>query len=648
MDANAGVADPAAQGPPPGVTLTPLTPPGASGPPPGVTLTPLPGASATPPPAPTAAAPDFGANPNGEGTYQMFGPQGRKAVPYSQVDLANKSGMTLTPADRMRYSKDLAADPKINAQADQLAGDTNSPQQNVGRGALKDVLQVPNTVLGWLDSITNKLQPSTNPKEDLKGGAENLENRAMPGITEPVHGAGEMTGAFASELAQWLYGEGEARAAFEGLPLAQRLKKLASEADYFEKHPNIAKVAASGLRNTAQGIGAGAQSLLHGASPKEAAENGLLAGGGGAVLDAAAGGASGIVKKLTPETRTIEGVQTVISKTPPVTPQAAAGAEAYAKTAQEIGRGHLEDLNSASAAPHTTWGIDEAGNFTEPKTSVSIPPVDVDEALKNTHDFTGVSNAMVKANDAAYNALDTATNGEFRKANEAMKQARANMFNGTDNGAPEYKNAQARVEALFDSLDSGTQNKSGIDLQAIKNSWRQSYVLADIGKALDRSITGLPGDTSVSQAQRGLNGNVLSKQIRKIVEVKGIDNVRAALGPGRLENLQDLADATKTNAGRVGVNKAIRFVSEALPVAYLGFKAGEHFGGIPGGMVGAAGAEAGILGVKRVYDAVRTNPRIGKNLLFAIESGANPKNYAPLIAAMIANDNNQQQSGEEK
>jgi hypothetical protein len=32
---------------------------------------------------------------------------------------------------------------------------------------------------------------------------------------------------------------------------------------------------------------------------------------------------------------------------------------------------------------------------------------------------------------------------------------------------------------------------------------------------------------------------------------------------------------------------------------------------------------------------VRSNPAIAQNLLFAIDAGANPKNYGPLIATMI-------------
>ncbi len=39
--------------------------------------------------------------------------------------------------------------------------------------------------------------------------------------------------------------------------------------------------------------------------------------------------------------------------------------------------------------------------------------------------------------------------------------------------------------------------------------------------------------------------------------------------------------------------------------------------------------------MQKVLNAVKTNPRIGQNFLFALESGATAKKYGPFLATMI-------------
>jgi hypothetical protein len=41
------------------------------------------------------------------------------------------------------------------------------------------------------------------------------------------------------------------------------------------------------------------------------------------------------------------------------------------------------------------------------------------------------------------------------------------------------------------------------------------------------------------------------------------------------------------------------------------------------------------MGIRRVIDDMIMNPRIAKNILFAVDSGARPANYAPGIAKML-------------
>jgi hypothetical protein len=654
--AQGAAPNPTPSGPPPGVTLTPLPSASASaaaGPPPGVTLTPLPPASsATPPAASQTQGDPLTANPGGEGTYQMQGPQGTLGVPYSKVEYAKKQGLSLTPTDAGRYTKDFMADPVTRRVAGEAMSSID-PSGGLATGAIKTAVQVPNTLLGWLDTIANKAQSAAEgsnakPEPSWKQGAENLENRVMPGITEPTHGVGETTGGIAEQMAEWLYGEGEARAAYEGLSQAGKLKQLAKVTGFLEEHPVIA----GAIRHSMSGAAAAGQQLAHGATPTQAAEAGVTAGAGGVALESAGELAQGAVRRIAPEMKTVGATEIPVSKgnaPKPPTPAQAAGAQAYANEARAAAAPHLEALNAATPEPHMTWGIDDAGNYTEPVQSAGLPNVNVDQLLSTTHDFTGVAQKMTQANSAAYDALDKMTGGDFRKVNEEVKAARAVA---DESGSPEdwdkYKNAQTKMSNLLDGVDKGTANAGNINLQAIKNSWTQSYALADIGKALDKSLNGLPGDTAVSQAQRGINGNTLDKQLRNVARsYGGADNLRDVLGPGRLENLQAIADATRTNAGRTMLNQGIRSIAEYLPASYLGYKIGEHLAGPTGGAAGAASADAMMYATRRVLNAVRTDPRIGQNLLFAINSGARPASYGPLIAGMMVKANTEQQQPQE-
>jgi len=68
------------------------------------------------------------------------------------------------------------------------------------------------------------------------------------------------------------------------------------------------------------------------------------------------------------------------------------------------------------------------------------------------------------------------------------------------------------------------------------------------------------------------------------------------------------------------------------PIAAGGYLG--HLAGIPW-EAGAAAGWAASAASKRVMDAVLTNPKVAQNLIFAMESGARPEHYAPMIAGMI-------------
>lgn len=598
------------QGPPPGAVATAIAP-ASQGPPPGAVATPI-GQSSP------AATPDITANTKGEGVYQMKGPKGIAGIPYSNVPAAQNQGYDFSNSsnEAIRYNSDYDADP-------------NRPQ-DLMEGVGKGINQGAALTAAGLAHIVRKVTGTTNSQTGTEKKLQQF------GEGTPNDTGAQDFGKFVESAGEFLTGD----EALKGLSYLDKMKQVLPVLKVLEKSPLLAKIVDAAIQQGTVGAAQGA--AKSGGDLGATTTEGLVSGAFGGGAELAGGLATKAVNALKPEVRTVGGVPIAVPKAnlphPPTAAQAA-GAEAYANEARAAVKPHIEATNAASANPHFTWGIDDAGNYTEPVQASVTPKVNATDVLNETHDFTGASQKLIQHNAAAYDALDKFTDGKFREVNDEVKAARAATADGSEASQEIYQDAQDKMTDLFNSIDQNTANQAGIDLPTLKQSWTNAYTLADIGKSLDRSLNGLPGDTAVSQAQRGINGNVLEKQIRKVVESRGIDNVRVALGPGRLENLQAIAAATKTNAGRAAFNKGIQFVSHALPVS-LGY----HMGGI----YGAAGAEGAMLATQRVLDAVRTNPEIGQKLLYAIHYGARPENYAPMVAAAVAQMQQKQEQYPEK
>jgi hypothetical protein len=75
--------------------------------------------------------------------------------------------------------------------------------------------------------------------------------------------------------------------------------------------------------------------------------------------------------------------------------------------------------------------------------------------------------------------------------------------------------------------------------------------------------------------------------------------------------------------------------------AVLGGVAGHFAGSWAGGAGIGAASGAAFEGIPRVLDAIKTNPKIAQNFLFALDSGASAEKYAPFVAEMIQRLNTQ-------
>jgi hypothetical protein len=241
------------------------------------------------------------------------------------------------------------------------------------------------------------------------------------------------------------------------------------------------------------------------------------------------------------------------------------------------------------------------------------------------------------------------------------------MRKGEQGAAQLYKQKLGEMDQLIDStgreltpeMKAAGLRQTGGELTkemkaAAKSGFRQSYMLRDFGNLWDRNLNGVPGASQASQAQRGINGRGLLTDLQRAVKLYGRPQVEASLGPGRLENLEDIAQQNVTEKQRAQFNIGIKNVAQELdrlnkeaarsrpaqtqglsPMAKrdLAMSVGAGVAYATGGptyplMVGAAT-------VHDVFNAIKTNPKIAKNFLFALQSGATAERYGPFIATMI-------------
>ena len=581
----------------------------------------------------TGSAPETpNANPRSEGVYQMQSPDGRAVqIPYSNVKTAGPQGYRFSNQGELaRYAKDHSADPIDEGAVDKyldnvpwwdMPGHALNLLSGVGTGVEK-------TAAG-LDRAVRGNGPLTGPEEQLQLAAATPTKGGMQAAGEAGENVGEF---FSGEELLGLVGK--------GLQGAEKLKAATQAAQLLERHPLIAKLVKIGQNAVRQGTIAGAQTYAKtGGDTGAALATGLETGALGGGIEGAGALAKGAIARLTPAVST--------------------GAADYAGEARAAVRPHLESVSNAiegggAAAPRASseTGIipAKAGAIMPRETAAAAaaakpPALDVDRVLNTVHDFTGAADRLADVNNAAYDALDKVTGGQFRQVNSEVSRAQKAAWKGGPEQAQTYKEAQQKMEDLLSS----TQGISRDTLQAVKDSWKASYQLRDMGDIWDRAINGIPGASKVSQAQRGVNGNVLMNGLQRAVRDYGRPQLEATLGQGRLENLENIARLNQTNGKREVFNRGVTEVARYLPI-YLGAKIGEHVAGFPGEIGGVLVGGAVKPAMDAVFDAIKANPKIGQYFTYAIDAGADPKKFGPILATMIqqANTESSRQQQEEE
>ena len=623
------MASPAAvPGLPAGAVVTPI-----SGLPPGATVTPLqqngpqlvPPPATMPSPAHDAQSADLAANTNGEGTYQMKNPQGLTvAVPYSNVHRALDQGHLFADKGTLQqYARDHAADPLSEDRVDQWMD--KHPYLRLTPPALAlSALEGAGT--GALKTWTGADRTPTS----------RLETEEQLAASTPTRGPQQAAGEVGESLAEFFTGDELGTMLGKvgtGLGITDKLKAMTGLAQTIEKYPMVAKLLKIGASAAKQGTVAGTQTYLKSGDPRAALATVGETAAAGPVLDTLGAGASAVKTALKGPgaeaapmvEKTIAGVKIPVAAdaaNAAASPTAQASSEAYGQLSRDAIKPHLEALNTA--------------------------PKLVEDTLATTHDLTGAADRLQqKVLNPIYNQLDEAmkesTGTSFRKLNGEVQQAQKAARKGGN------QEQRAYIEKLNEMEDMLSRTKGSLtpeELAKVKQAWTTSYVLDDLGDMWDKNLNGAPGASQVSQTQRGVNGNGLMADIQRAIKIHGRDRIETALGPGRLENFEDIARWNQTNEKRKAFNIGLREVAANMPqakpmgewgkraIAMTVGGAGSHLmGGSP--YVGMVAGEAGYEGTRAVLNAIKMNPQIGKNFMFALESGATAAKYGPFVATMI-------------
>lgn len=266
--------------------------------------------------------------------------------------------------------------------------------------------------------------------------------------------------------------------------------------------------------------------------------------------------------------------------------------------------------------------------------------IDIPSEVKKAQSFTDAAQNVESRASEVYNHFNDLTNDRFNALRNDNKEAwSAYIGAGTENQSSalaRLNETDRQMKELMDSIHGAVTPK---ELSGANDAYRNSQTLHAVAQAVDGSFSGNTSSSARSWEYRGFNGQQLMGRLNKVTQRLGRPAVERVMGRENLDTLYRVAQLNQTNAGRAKFGQAVGGVTKDLLMRHasalsLGGLAA-HAIGIPWEM-GALSGEALYTATKKVMQIISTNPKIAQNIIFALDSGAKPENYIPLISHMIA------------
>lgn len=320
--------------------------------------------------------------------------------------------------------------------------------------------------------------------------------------------------------------------------------------------------------------------------------------------------------------------------------------DALSDADQRAQLGDLRSMQKQMSEYHATKPI-EGSPYEKQST---FEPVNIQRAVERVGSYGDAADELEAAAKPVYDRLDDLSGGRFTALREQNTRAWKELQNGGGEAAQRrLENSQKQMDALLSGRDEHIGDSvTPSDLSYANEAWKKAQILRDVHSHVESAFDTEIGVSARANAYRGFNGNKLRSSLKRLSMKYGDRQLSRMIGVDQYNNLVKLADITRTNADRQkfggAVNDVAKEVVKLLPhvgTSGIGATIGYHIGGPAGAAVGAAAGEATQLAARRVMRAVATNPKIGRNLAFAIEAGARPEVYAPMIASEVAKENMQ-------
>jgi hypothetical protein len=348
-----------------------------------------------------------------------------------------------------------------------------------------------------------------------------------------------------------------------------------------------------------------------------------------------------------------------------VTPSTAEGGGILKTQDPNVAREHIATLNEAIENHPTKTGHDfqdlntaredaqqQMGEYHEQLRTrypgsqrPNFEQIDIPKTTEKIGSFTEAADHLEKTATDGYQHFNDLTGGKFNAIREENSQAWA-AYKGAS-GAEAQDAAEKAIDASNAKMTDLMKSIGGAitpkELSGFNDAYKNAQTLRAVANAVDGSFSGNSSNAARSWEYRGFDGNRLMANLSRLQQKQGRPALERVIGKQNLDTLFQVAELNRSNAARGRFGQAIKPIADWLQQSGGAIKhiAPIAIGGEIGRMTGmgwAAGAVAGELtgmATKKVMNAILTNPKVAQNLIFAIQSGANPKNYAPLIGTMI-------------
>lgn len=254
--------------------------------------------------------------------------------------------------------------------------------------------------------------------------------------------------------------------------------------------------------------------------------------------------------------------------------------------------------------------------------------------------FTDAAQRVEDTAQEVYNHFNDLTDNRFNALRNDNKEAwQAYLGAGSEGQSAalaRLNETDRHMQQLMDSIHNAVTPK---ELAGANEAYRNAQTLHAVAEAVDGSFSGNTSNSARSWEYRGFNGQQLMGRLNRVVNKLGRPAVERVMGRENLDSLYQVAQLTSTNAGRAKFGQAVGSITKDLIMRHasalsIGGLVG-HAAGLPW-EVGAIGGEALYSATKKVMQIISTNPKVAQNLIYALDYGAKPENYVPLISHAIA------------